>query len=320
MVCQPENGGTLLLWRSVRYRTDKQKYLITTKASCSNAPNQLAKMILDNKTDPEPGNLAGKRPARKFTAFVGGLVIGALGGLIGLGGAEFRLPLLIGLFGFAALQAVILNKTISLVVVATALFFRAPTVPFETIAANWPVAVNLLAGSLLGAWFGASWATSLSATSLYRIIAVLLVAIAAVLIFGHDAASAGAILTGTSQAVAGVVSGFAIGVVASLLGVAGGELLIPTIILLFGTDIKLAGSLSLAVSLPTMLVGFARYSRDESFVVIRKNVGFVAIMSAGSIVGTFIGGKLLGIVPSAVLIPVLAAILLFSAFKVWRHL
>ena len=51
---------------------------------------------------------------------------------------------------------------------------------------------------------------------------------------------------------------------ASLLGVAGGEFLIPTLALLFGADIKLAGSLSLAVSLPTMLVGLARYSRDQS--------------------------------------------------------
>jgi uncharacterized membrane protein YfcA len=46
----------------------------------------------------------------------------------------------------------------------------------------------------------------------------------------------------------GVVAGFVIGVVAALLGVAGGKLLIPTLILLFGADIKLAGSLSLAVS------------------------------------------------------------------------
>jgi uncharacterized protein len=62
-----------------------------------------------------------------------------------------------------------------------------------------------------------------------------------------------------------------IGVIASVLGVAGGEFLIPTLVLLFGADIKLAGSLSLAVSLPTMLVGFARYSRDQSFQVLRQN-------------------------------------------------
>ena len=115
------------------------------------------------------------------------------------------------------------------------------------------------------------------------------------------------------------MAGFAIGVVAALMGVAGGELLIPTFVLLFGVDIKLAGSLSLAVSLPTMLVGFARYSRDRSFVVLSENRTFVLVMAVGSIAGTFIGGQLLGVMPSVVLLPVLAMILLVSAVKVWRH-
>jgi uncharacterized membrane protein YfcA len=127
-----------------------------------------------------------------------------------------------------------------------------------------------LCGSLLGAWFGAGWATRLASQSLYRVIAILLVGIAGVLLLGHDVATSGAVLTGTAQAIAGVVAGFAIGIVAALLGVAGGELLIPTLVLLFGADIKLAGSLSLAVSLPTMLVGFTRYSRDRSFVVLSE--------------------------------------------------
>jgi uncharacterized membrane protein YfcA len=53
-------------------------------------------------------------------AFAAGAGVGVLGGLIGLGGAEFRLPLLIGVFGFLALQAVIMNKAMSLIVVLTA--------------------------------------------------------------------------------------------------------------------------------------------------------------------------------------------------------
>lgn len=253
------------------------------------------------------------------TAFSGGAIIGTLGGLIGLGGAEFRLPLLIGFFRFAALEAVILNKAMSLVVVATALPFRAGTVPFGEIAAHWPIVVNLLAGSLAGAWFGAGWATRLKSETLYKVIAILMVGIAAVLIFGHDTSASSKLLTGAAQMVAGVVLGFGIGVVASLMGVAGGELLIPTLVLLFGADIKLAGSLSLAVSLPTMLVGFARYSRDQSFTVLRRNQAFLLVMAGGSIVGTLIGGLLLGVVPSAILLPALAAILLISAVKVWRH-
>lgn len=252
-------------------------------------------------------------------AFGGGAVIGLLGGLIGLGGAEFRLPLLIGVFRFAALEAVILNKAMSLVVVASALPFRAGTVPFATIASHWPIILNLLAGSLLGAWVGAGWATRLKSETLHKIIAALLMVIAAVLLFGHDSAASQPLLTGTAQVVTGIAAGLVIGIVASLLGVAGGELLIPTLVLLFGADIKLAGSLSLAVSLPTMLVAFTRYSRDRSFSVLGRNRGFLFVMAAGSIAGTFGGGLLLGIMPSAVLLPVLAAILVISAAKVWSH-
>lgn len=264
------------------------------------------------------GRFTGLAPS-KALGFFGGAVIGTLGGLIGLGGAEFRLPLLIGVFRFAALEAVILNKAMSLVVVATALPFRAQTVPFADVAANWPILLNLLAGSLLGAWFGAGWATRLKSEALYRIIAVLLVLIAGVLLFGHGAISGSPMLTGATQIVVGALSGFAIGVVASLLGVAGGELLIPTLVLLFGADLKLAGSLSLAVSLPTMIVGFARYSKDRSFSVLGRNRSFFLIMAAGSVVGSFIGGRLLGIVPTSILLPLLAAILLVSAVKVWHH-
>ncbi|NWH08352.1 MAG: sulfite exporter TauE/SafE family protein [Alphaproteobacteria bacterium] len=257
---------------------------------------------------------------RPVMAFGWGAVIGTLGGLIGLGGAEFRLPVLIGLFRFAALEAIILNKAMSLVVMASALPFRAGSVPFAVIADHWSVIVNLLAGSLLGAWFGAGWATRLESRTLYRVIALMLVGIAIVLLIGHDADGSGVpLMGGIAQTIAGVVAGFVIGVVASLLGVAGGELLIPTLVLLFGADIKLAGSLSLAVSLPTMIVGFTRYSQDNSFAVLGRNRRFVLVMAAGSLVGSLVGGLLLGIVPAAILIPALATILLVSAVKVWRH-
>ncbi|WP_237749528.1 hypothetical protein [Streptomyces sp. SS] len=65
-----------------------------------------------------------------------GAAIGILGGMVGLGGAEFRLPVLIGLFGFAALSAVILNKAMSLVVVVAALPARFVAVPAADVAAH----------------------------------------------------------------------------------------------------------------------------------------------------------------------------------------
>jgi uncharacterized membrane protein YfcA len=254
------------------------------------------------------------------SAFFSGAGIGTLAGLIGLGGAEFRLPFLISLYRFGALEAVIINKAMSLVVVMSALPFRTGTVSLATIAVYWPVIANLLGGSLLGAWFGASWATRLRSATLYRVIAVLLIGMAVILMVGHGAESNGhPLFNGWHQIVAGLAAGFAIGVVASLLGVAGGELLIPALIILFGVDVRLAGSLSLAISLPTMLVGFGRYSRDRTFAVLFRNGRFVAAMAIGSVTGSFIGAQLLGIIPGAVLLPILAVVLLISSVKLWLH-
>jgi uncharacterized protein len=42
-------------------------------------------------------------------------------------------------------------------------------------------------------------------------------------------------------------------------------------------------------------------------------------MAAGSIFGSFGGARLLGLVPNAVLLPLLAIILVLFAMKVWRH-
>ena len=107
-------------------------------------------------------------------AFSGGAVIGALGGLIGLGGAEFRLPLLIGAFRFAALQAVILNKAMSLVVVASALPFRAAAVPFcsrrRALADHRQPSGGKPARRVVRCGMG----NRLASQTLYRIIAVML--------------------------------------------------------------------------------------------------------------------------------------------------
>lgn len=165
-----------------------------------------------------------------------------LGGLIGLGGAEFRLPLLIGLFAFAALHAVILNKAMSLVVVLTALPARLASVPYSDLQPHWNVVWNLLAGSLIGAWLGATAATRMRTPTLYRVIAMLLVVIAAVLVGTHLGTVSELGLSGPVQVAAGVGAGLLIGMAAAVMGVAGGELLIPTIVLLYGVDIKIAGA------------------------------------------------------------------------------
>lgn len=266
---------------------------------------------------------AGDSGLRMLAGAGWGTAIGALGGLIGLGGAEFRLPVLVGRFGLASLHAIIFNKAMSLIVVAFALVFRAASIPVAELLPHGDVALNLLAGSLVGAWWAAGHAMRMSRHWLDRIIMGLLVGLALVMLLepwlGLTHAVEPLFGTGILRMAVGVAAGFGIGMVAALLGVAGGELLIPTIVLLYSLDIKLAGSLSLVVSLPTMLVGFSRYRESAAFAVLRRERKLFYAMALGSIAGSAVGALMLGLVPAEGLSTLLGTILLISAIKVFRH-
>ncbi|MDR2128156.1 MAG: sulfite exporter TauE/SafE family protein [Burkholderiaceae bacterium] len=267
--------------------------------------------------------MAAKDGMRNGQGFLAGSIIGALGGLIGLGGAEFRLPVLVGLFRLGTLEAVILNKAMSLVVVAFALLFRGSAISPALWTAHLDVALNLLAGSLVGAWWAAGHAIKLPRHWLNRAIMALLAGLALVMLAqawaGHHDGGAPLLAAGAPRIAAGVIAGFGIGVVAALLGVAGGELLIPAIVLLYGLDIKIAGSLSLLVSLPTMLVGFARYAKSDAFAVLRQQRPLGLWMAAGSVLSAALGGMLLGLIPTRLLLALLGVILLVSAIKTFQH-
>jgi len=261
--------------------------------------------------------------SRRLGGFVAGTLIGTLGGLIGLGGAEFRLPVLVGVFKLDTLRAVILNKATSLVVVAAALLFRMKAIPFDQLIAHADVALNLLGGSLVGAWWAAGHAITLPRRVLDRIVMVMLAGLSLLMLteawFGLHGGSAPLFPDFVPRVLAGLAAGFGIGVVAALLGVAGGELLIPTLVLLYGLNIKLAGSVSLAISLPTMIVGFCRYTQSDAFTVLREERTLLRWMAAGSILGAAIGGLLLGLAPPRALMALLGAVLLISAVKTFQH-
>jgi len=277
-----------------------------------NVPTELSKM--------NSVSLETVRP-RPILAFAAGCAIGVLGGLIGLGGAEFRLPVLITLFGVAAIQAVRINILISL---ATVLASAAARMAFGTL---WDISrfsneiAAMAIGGIVGAWVGVAFISSISTKRLLRIIAILLAVIACLLLvealFGDDLRVT---LPSTwwILILIGLSFGLVIGFISSLLGVAGGELIIPTMVFIFGMDVKSAGTASLIISTPSLLVGVARHQASGAYKSVETMSSLIAPMAAGSLFGAAIGATALPFVASNALKIVLAVILILSAVKLAR--
>ncbi|GAB4195101.1 MAG: sulfite exporter TauE/SafE family protein [Roseiflexaceae bacterium] len=250
------------------------------------------------------------------------LPISLLGGLMGLGGAEFRLPVLAGLLRYTARQAVPLNLAVSLITLATALLSRSGSLSFAALAPFAVAILAMIAGGVTAAFFGAALGSRLANEQLERVILVLLVAIgAALLVEGFLPQQVPGLLPRSTLAhlAAGVLFGLAIGLVSSLLGVAGGELIIPTMLFVFGADIKTAGTASLLIGLPTVAVGIVRYARRGALSDRQALRATVLPMGLGSVLGALLGGALVGLVPAAALKIGLGLVLIWSAQRIFRH-
>jgi uncharacterized membrane protein YfcA len=253
-------------------------------------------------------------------AFLFAIPIGLLGGLMGLGGAEFRLPVLVGVLNYSARQAVPLNLAVSLITIVSSLGIRGSTLSFASVIPFLPAIWALIAGAVVSAFFGATLSRKLSDEQLERILLGLLVAIGLALICeGLLPQKFPALLPPNIfwWIGAGILFGLVIGLVSSLLGVAGGEVIIPTLIFAFGADIKTAGTASLLISLPTVLVGIFRYQSQGAFDR-RDFKKTIAPMGIGSIIGSIMGGLLVGLIPGTILKVLLGIILNISAFKVFH--
>ena len=117
----------------------------------------------------------------------------------------------------------------------------------------------------------------------------------------------------------GVALGAIIGAIAALLGVAGGEFLIPTLILVYGASATTAGTASLAISIVAVTAGLVRY-RSMKMLPARGELRRIALpMGAASIVGAIPGGMLAAAAPDTTLKLILGAILIAAAAKTLQH-
>lgn len=277
--------------------------------------------VLPTPPHTPPRTLTGRRRS-PLQAFGFGVPIGTLGGLIGLGGAEFRLPVLTGILGYPPRRAVAVNLAVSLITVLAAAGIRGGTLAWHPVVGLLPVAAAMTAGAMVAAYLGIGVVHRLPEAGLRRLILVLLVAIGCALIVEAFLPSDTGGLLGQRGLPALLVAagcGLVIGTVSSLLGVAGGELIIPVLLFIFGADIVTAGTVSLLVSLPTVAVGVGRHARRGTYRDRTDLTATIIPMGAGSVIGAVIGGLMVGIAPDSVLKVLLGVILIVSATRVFRH-
>jgi uncharacterized membrane protein YfcA len=257
---------------------------------------------------------------RPLVAALAGAAVAILGGLIGLGGAEFRLPILIAIFALYAHRAIRVNLLISLVTLAMSAVSRVSFVHTTNIADHRVEILGMLAGGIVAAWFGASYLSRIPKTRIMGVVAVLLLGTAAMLAMETMiSGTAWTLLAHDSlwRAPAALVAGLLVGTFSSLLGVAGGEFIIPLLIFIFGADIKTAGTASVLISIPVVLTGVTRHWLTGHYRSQSMLAYLVLPMCIGSLVGALIGGYLAAWVPTDTLRRVLAAILALSAIKLW---
>jgi uncharacterized protein len=248
--------------------------------------------------------------------------IGGLAGLIGLGGGEFRLPVLVRVIGFPARAAVPLNLVISLATLSFALATRNHAVPATAVIGHLPEVVGLIVGGVISALYGTRLVANLTDRRLTLLISTFLIALGLLLIGEALIPFEQALIlspSGVVRGLAGVGIGLGVGVISSVLGVAGGELLIPALVLIFGADIKTAGTASLIISLFIVATGVWRYHRAGALPMRGGPQRITIAMVAGSLIGAALGGLAVAVAPASFLKVFLGLVLIMAAFKTRVH-
>jgi len=109
-----------------------------------------------------------------------------------------------------------------------------------------------------------------------------------------------------------VILGICAGVYSGALGLGGGSILIPILVLLCGFEQKCAQGMSLAVMVPMALVGALLYWKNPE---IEMNVLVIGLVICGALVGTLAGTELAARLPSHILRKIFAIILVIVATK-----
>jgi uncharacterized protein len=214
------------------------------------------------------------------------LLIGVALGMLGGGGSILTVPVFVYVMGFEPKDAI----AMSLPVVGTTSLvgalghWREGNVDRRAVAVFAPLA-------MVGAVAGARLATLVSGTFQLTLLGVVMLA-AGVLMLRDRGPVAGASSrpVGRSRVVVLAVSGLAVGVLTGLVGVGGGFLIVPALVLLAGVPIRRAIGTSLLVISLSTVTALAAY-QGQATISWRVVAAFTALAIAGAIVGMRAGRR-----------------------------
>jgi uncharacterized protein len=232
-----------------------------------------------------------------------GVAAGIFGGVAGLGGGVVMVPLLGAWLGLSQHRA---HGTSLVAVVLTG---SVGVIPY---ALGGAVALRLALALALASMVGSSLAAGLSprvpARALRRVFGILVIVTGLSLPF--DAlVPAHALATGWALPL-GLGTGLLAGAVSGLLGVGGGSVMVPLLVLLFGFGQHLAQGTSLAVMVPAALAGSLQHLRHG-----HVDVRVAPVLALGVAGGAYMGGRMALALPNDTLRWVFAVLLVTTGVR-----
>lgn len=251
----------------------------------------------------------GRRARPRSILLAVGVAAGFIAGLFGVGGGIFIAPGLVLLGGFGQREAHGTSLATS------ALFATAGLVAYALNDAVDPIAASLIfVGAAAGVLAGVELLHRVRIRTLQVFFVVLLAVTAGRMLAASDEAAGDLALT-VAAAFGLVGCGVLVGLLAGLMGVGGGVIVVPALVLLFEMGDVTAKGTSLLVVLPTALVGTLRNRRHDN-VDLR---GALAV-GVGGMLSAFGGGMLAGVIPSEISSALFAGLLIVIALRMTRDL
>jgi uncharacterized membrane protein YfcA len=228
-------------------------------------------------------------------AVVGAVVIGLSLGLLGSGGSILTVPVLVYVLGHADKPAIAESLAI---VGGIALIGALPGVFGKRV--DWRMVLFFGVPAMAGTWLGA-----LVSLWVPGAIQLLIFALVMLLAAGFMLRGSGPTAKTTAKNVGGnidgpnvllvLAEGLGVGVLTGLVGVGGGFLIVPALVLLGGLGMRKAVATSLVIIVGKSAVGFWKYLSvlgDLNMEVDWPIIGlFIAIGGGGAILGSRIGGR-----------------------------